>query len=371
MNTIKNNLGIYVHIPFCNKKCPYCNFYSISSDRFIIDKYVDKLCHTITKWSEKLTNKYIDTIYFGGGTPNLIGHDNIIKIINSIKKNFECNLLEISIEINPCSYKNMDFKLLKKSGINRVSIGAQSINNNELLLLGRSHTCEDIKKCLYELKSSGINNVSFDLMLGIQKQNLESLKKSLNFCANNNINHISVYMLKIEKGTHYYNIRKNLILPCEEEEINMYLQINKILETFGYIQYEISNFCLNDKKCLHNLKYWNLDEYLGVGPSAHSFINNKRFYYTSSINDFLNNPKILIEPCEHLEQEYIMLRLRLNEGIVYKKFEEKFGYTIPKIYIFNAKKYLNTEFLVLDKSGIRLTPKGFLVSNKIISDIIY
>lgn len=371
MNTIKNNLGIYVHIPFCNKKCPYCNFYSINFDNFIIDKYVEKLCHTISKWSEKLTNKYVDTIYFGGGTPNLIGHNNIIKIINSIKKNFECNLLEISIEINPCSYKNMDFKLLKKAGVNRVSIGAQSINDNELLLLGRTHTCEDIKKCLYELKSSDINNVSLDLMLGIQKQNSESLKKSLNFCANNNVNHISVYMLKIEKGTHYYNTKENLILPCEDEEINMYLQTHKILENFGYVQYEISNFFLNDKKCLHNLKYWNLDEYLGIGPSAHSFINSKRFYYSSSINDFLNNPKILTEPCENLEQEYIMLRLRLNEGIVYKKFEEKFGYTIPKIYIFNAKKYLNTEFLVLDKSGIRLTPKGFLVSNKIISDIIY
>lgn len=371
MNKLKNNIGIYIHIPFCNKKCPYCSFYSVNSDYYTMNQYVYKLCNVIRMWSEKLNDKFVDTIYFGGGTPNLIGHDNIIRIINAIQENFKHNQLEISIEINPCSYKNMDFKLLKEEGLNRISIGAQSINDNELLLLGRSHTSDDIKKCLYTLKSSGINNVSIDVMLGIQEQNLESLKKSLNFCADNNVNHISIYMLKIEEGTPYYNMRKNLRVPCEDEEINMYLQANKILENVGYAQYEISNFCRKNKKCYHNLKYWNLDEYLGIGPSAHSFIDNKRFYYNNSITNFINSPQVIPELCENLEQEYIMLRLRLNEGLVYKKFEEKFGYSIPEIYIFKAQKYLKTEFLVLDKSSIRLTPKGFLVSNKIISDIIY
>ena len=265
----------------------------------------------------------------------------------------------------------MDFKLLKDSGLNRISIGAQSIHDNELLLLGRSHRCGDIKKCLYKLKSSGINNISLDIMLGIQKQNLESLKRSLNFCIDNNIDHISIYMLKIEQGTLYYDIKEKLCVPCEDEETDMYLNANKILKKAGYNQYEISNFCRNDKKCFHNLKYWDLDEYLGIGPSAHSFINNKRFYYNNSISDFIKHPQTIPEPCENLEQEYIMLRLRLNEGLIYKKFEEKFGYSIPKTYISKAQKYLNTEFLVLDRESIRLTPKGFLVSNKIISDIIY
>ena len=370
MNTLKNNIGIYIHIPFCNKKCPYCSFYSIRYNYSIINKYIDKLCCEIGKWAEKLNNKYIDTIYFGGGTPNLIGHNNIIKIINFIKANFKCSLLEISMEINPCSHKNMDFRLLKKTGLNRVSIGAQSINNNELLLLGRTHTLYDIKKCLCNIKLSGINNISLDIMLGIQEQNLESLNKSLSFCIDN-VDHISIYMLKIEKGTPYYANMKSLCLPCEDEEINMYLKANKKLEDSGYTQYEISNFCRNDKKCLHNLKYWNLDEYLGIGPSAHSFIDNKRFYYSYSISEFLDNPQILSEPCENLEQEYIMLRLRLNEGLIYKKFKEKFGYSISETYISKAKKYSNTGFLVLNKSGIRLTPRGFLVSNKIISDIIY
>jgi oxygen-independent coproporphyrinogen-3 oxidase len=334
-------------------------------------QYVTKLCDAVSIWGEKLNDKSADTIYFGGGTPNLIGHDNIIKIINVVKKNFGQHQLEISMEINPCSCENIDFKLLREAGLNRVSVGAQSINDNELFLLGRTHTFRDVQKCLYTLKSSGINNISFDLMLGVQEQNSESLNRSLNFCIHNNIDHISAYMLKIEKGTHYYKIRKKLSVPCENEEADMYLETNKILKSAGYTQYEISNFCFDNKKCHHNLKYWNLDEYLGLGPSAHSFINNKRFYYSSSVTDFLNKPQILPEPCANQEQEYIMLRLRLNEGLVYDQFEEKFGYSIPQAYIFNAQKYVKTAFLILDKSGIRLTPAGFLVSNKIISDIIY
>jgi putative oxygen-independent coproporphyrinogen III oxidase len=365
----KKPIGIYIHIPFCVRKCPYCDFYSVKPDGDLINLYTAALCKEIQA-NSKIYKRSVDSVYFGGGTPSLIGTKNIDKIIKTLNKCFSTIEPEVTIELNPSCHSEIDFHELKKLGINRVSLGMQSINNHELIALGRSHTSFDTQKSIYNLKAAGINNISLDIMIATPNQKKEALLSSLKFCVDNAIPHISIYLLKIEKNTKFFKIKDSLLLPSEDTEAKFYLFSDSFLSSNGYKHYEISNFCKNGLESRHNLKYWNCDEYLGFGPSAHSFINGRRFFYKRSLAEFIENPVPIPDGVGGSFEEYCMLRLRLFDGLSENECKAKFGKPIPKIFYEKASKYTNSNFVSISQHGINLTPKGFLVSNALISEII-
>lgn len=363
----KSNLGIYIHVPFCRGKCPYCDFYSLT-DESLKGKYVSAVCREIELWGKKI-DKTVDTIYFGGGTPSLLSADNIIQILNTVIDNFKISNPEITMEINPADIEFLDFEKLKHFGLNRVSLGAQSMNNSQLKILGRRHNAEDIKKSVNFLKSSGINNISLDIILGVPEQKNEDIEEFVNFCSSNGIPHISAYMLKIEEGTPYYFNKENWKFCSDDELADFYIYACEALKKCGYGHYEISNFAKGGFESKHNLKYWDLDDYLGIGPSAHSLVGGKRFYYEKNLKKFIDNARVEHEKT-NLEKEFIMLALRTKWGITNTKFKQKMGYDLPKTYFEKAKKFEKHGLIECSENGIKINESSFLVSNVIISEII-
>lgn len=359
-------IGLYIHIPFCNGKCPYCDFYSVNPESEKVTAYVNALCREIDK-----SDIICDTVYFGGGTPSLIGSDNIAKIMNHIKRTHDC---EATLECNPsdtgAADSGFDFSVVAKSGINRISMGLQSADDYERKILGRRGGCRDVERAIARAKNAGINNISLDLMLGIPDQTEESLEKSIEFCKNSGAKHISAYILKIEEGTPFYKIKNTLSLPDEDKTCDLYLSAVEMLKNAGYHQYEISNFSEKGFESRHNLKYWHCEEYLGIGASAHSFFGGRRFYYERSLDDFINGIIPTDDGIGGDEEEYIMLALRLSEGLIFRNYEQRFGKSIPQNIIKKARELEEHGLVNADDDSISLTVRGFLVSNSIISSLI-
>lgn len=367
---MNSTLSLYLHIPFCKSKCPYCDFYSSKASEEEYQKYTDILKSKIIYWSEK-SNKTISTIYFGGGTPSILGTQRLCSLLDTIKTNFIVNSnAEITLEINPESGKNLDFYKLRYCGFNRLSIGTQSAIQEELKALGRIHTADETKLTVQKAKQSGFHNISLDLMMGIPHQTIESLKRSIDFCNSCEVTHISSYILKIEKGTHFDIIKNKLDLPNEDYQAELYLSAVKELEKLGYKQYEISNFSKKGFESKHNINYWKCKEYIGIGPSAHSYFEGKRFYYNDNISDFENN--ITVYDCQGgTKEEYIMLSLRLKEGLSFAEYKSIFGSSLSDSIIKKVEKYAKLGYMNIDNNKINFTPKGYLVSNTILSDLIY
>ena len=366
---MKNNIGIYIHVPFCKSKCPYCDFYSIPTEESVMDNYVTRLIDEINQWSEKI-KKEVDTIYFGGGTPSLLGNSRLNKIMEALYDKFNVKEPEVTLEVNPTSSNELDFKGLLNNNINRLSIGLQTANNNELKILGRQHSCLDAKNTVLSAQDAGFRNISLDLMLAIPEQNQSSLKHSIDFCKELNVQHISSYLLKIEKGTPFFVNKDKLNLKDDDTQSDLYLYACNQLESEGFFQYEISNFSKPGKESRHNLKYWNCEEYLGLGPGAHSFIDNKRFYYKPSLKNFLYTPSIIDNGLGGDIEEYCMLKLRLNQGLNNEEFKSRFNMDIPENFLENAKKYEKYGLLKIENKTIKFTKAGFLVSNELICKII-
>ena len=364
---MQKSLGIYIHIPFCEKKCPYCSFYSVKCNEQMQQKYTEKVCDELQKWGKNLKMR-VSTIYFGGGTPSLIGAEKIIKILNAVNENFEVSSPEITLEVNPADYSSVDFERLAFSGVNRVSVGAQALDDKSLKVLGRRHSVSDIIKTYESIKSAKIYNISFDMIVGFPGQSLDDIKTFFNFYKENRLSHLSSYLLKVEPGTPYFE--SDLELISDDICSDFYIFISNEMKKMGYKHYEISNFSLPGKHSRHNMKYWNLEDYLGIGPSAHSLIDGKRFYYENDINNFILNPKILDEGIGGTPEEYAMLRLRLADGLVNEEYQKKFGTNIPEEYFKKAKKFEDFGLVKINENKIILNPKGFLLSNKIISDLI-
>ena len=371
-------LGLYIHIPFCKKKCDYCDFLSFENKNELIDNYIEILINEIKNEAKKISKEEyeITTIYFGGGTPSFIDSKYIINILEILKENFNLNNAEITLEINPGTVDENKLRTYFKNGINRLSIGLQETNNNLLKQLGRIHVYEDFLETYNIARKIGFKNINIDLMIGIPNQTLFNVENSLEKIINLNPEHISVYSLIVEENTKLEKkiLNKEYILPEENFERKMYWNVKEKLEKNDYIQYEISNFSKKDYESKHNLNCWNQQEYIGFGLGAHSYFNNIRYSNTDDINKYLinNEEKIIHEKQTREEQmkEYMMLGLRKIEGVSISKFEQKFSIHPLFYFRFEISNLEEIDLLEVDLDNIKLTKKGLDLANQVFQEFI-
>ena len=377
----KNELGIYIHIPFCKQKCYYCDFISFVNKECYIEKYVQTLKNEIDSYD--LSKYNITTIYIGGGTPSVVPSKEIGNILDKIKEKIKKNStkwedIEITIEVNPGTVDKQKLQDYIRFGINRLSIGLQSTNNKLLKEIGRIHTFEEFLTTYKLAKEVGFKNINIDLMIGLPNQRIEDIKESLNKIIKLNPTHISIYSLIVEEGTKIKKLLDNnkLKLPDEELERQMYWYVKNTLELHGYNHYEISNFAKEKKESKHNMNCWGQKEYIGFGCAAYSYLNDIRYGNTISIEKYINikdfkNQKEIeeirvideVQNLEDKEKEYMLLGLRKIKGVSIQKFKEK--YIQNPIYLFKKEleKLVNEDLLVIDGDYIRLTNKGLDLAN--------
>ena len=361
MKYLPDNIGLYIHIPFCAKRCLYCDFYSAVINKRVYKDYISALLREVRRWGKK-TDRPVDTVYFGGGTPSVLGHD-IVPLMSEIKNCF--NVLpgaEITAECNPgCDVAF--YSAAFKAGVNRLSLGVQAGDNGRLKNLGRTHTVEDVSAAIYAARQSGFGNISLDIMIALPGSNLETLKEDIDFVCSFSPEHISAYILKIEPNTAFYKRREELALPDEDSAADQYLFLCETLKNRGFEHYEISNFASKAKKSRHNLKYWRCEEYLGLGPSAHSFLSGKRFYYPRDLKAFIAGNTPVPDGTGGDKAERIMLALRTNDGV-------DLSYLSPAA-LEKAKDYEISGLLRFTDGKVVLTDKGMLISNGIITEFLY
>ena len=374
-------LGIYVHIPFCKQKCNYCDFISYCDKNELVEQYIKALKQEIKNNSSKIKDSEISTIYIGGGTPSYINSQYIKEILETIKQNYNISKnVEITIEVNPGTVTKEKLTNYYENGINRISIGLQSCNNNLLKMIGRIHTYEEFLDTYNLAREVGFKNINVDLMIGLPNQTLEDVKTSLEKIISLNPEHISVYSLIVEEGTLIEKkIEKGeLKLPNEKIERKEYWLVKDTLENFRYKHYEISNFAKKEYESKHNLNCWEQKEYFGFGASAHSYINGTRYSNTESMEEYINQEMQNVQ-CEvgidglHIvheiqneeeqKKEYILLGLRKIDGIKISKFKNKFG-SNPILEFRNELNKLSQEKLIeIDLDNIKLTKKGIDLAN--------
>lgn len=358
------SLGLYIHIPFCVKKCNYCDFYSVVPTDDIKKRYIESLSSEIRKWGER-SARPIDTIYIGGGTPSLLSEAELSAVFGAVRESF--NVLpdaEITVEVNPGDNLECFLETAARLGVNRVSIGVQSFCDNELCMLGRRHNADTAKSAVAAARKAGFKNVSADIMVGLPNSTVETLQKSIDGILSLETEHISAYILKVEKGTPFYKSR--VILPDEDNATDQCLLLCNALREAGYEHYEISNFAKPGFQSRHNNRYWLLQEYIGIGPAAHSFFEGERFYYPSDIEEFIKDGNTVPDGKGGDRFEYIMLSLRLASGLNFKKYEQRYGEPYDPFLIRKAKSYEKFGYCKVDDNSISLTDKGMLVSNAII-----
>ena len=347
-----SNLGLYIHVPFCRKKCPYCDFYSVGFREDLAAEYADAVLRNIRHYNERY-----DTVYFGGGTPILLAR-HIPRILAEIRRTAGA---EVTVECNPLEMDRYTLEGLKNAGVNRLSVGVQSAVNAELKALGRAHTFEQARDAILMAHEVGFDDISTDLMLGIPEQDLNSLTYTIDRLSELPITHVSAYLLKIEPNTVFG--KNPPVLPDEDKTTELYLKTVQALKDHRFIQYEISNFARRGMISRHNLKYWRREEYLGIGAAAHSFYKGKRFAIKRDIKEFIANDRRIEEITDDAPdelEERIMLGLRLTEGIpreLWTRIQSRLP-LIPK------------EYYRLENDRLSLTPEGFLVSNEIISTLL-
>ena len=382
-NMQEKELGIYIHVPFCKQKCYYCDFVSFSNKEEYIEKYVETVKREIDSYD--LSNYNITTIYIGGGTPSRIPSEKIQEILEIIKQEISANQtkwedIEITIELNPGTVEEEKIKKYKEIGINRLSIGLQSTNNKLLKEIGRIHTFEDFKNTYNLVKKVGFENINVDLMIGLPNQTISDVKESLNEIIKLNPTHVSVYSLIVEENTKMEQLinNKELQLPDEELERQMYWYVKNTLELNGYNHYEISNFAKKGKESKHNLNCWEQKEYIGLGLAAYSYLNGVRYGNTSNIEEYINvqdfyNRSELeesgirivdeVQTLEDKRKEYMLLGLRKIEGVSIQKFKEKFVENPIFLFRKELEKLVNEELIAIDGDCIRLTNKGLDLAN--------
>ena len=377
---MKNNrripLELYVHIPFCVRKCQYCDFLSGPSDEETKDRYIEALLKEI-RAAEHTEDYEIVSVFIGGGTPSALKAEAIASIMRTLQEQFFfCEDAEVTIEANPGTVDLEKLTIYRNVGINRLSLGLQSTDAEELKLLGRIHSYEEFLKSYEWAREAGFSNINIDLMFAIPGQTGEAWRQHLYQVAELNPEHISAYSLIIEEGTPF--AEQNLDLPDEDTEYQMYEDTAEILERYGYRQYEISNYAKQGYMCRHNAGYWQRREYLGFGLGASSLYGGMRFSNTHQMQEYLKesrNPDQIRKDVTVLSrneqiEEFMFLGLRMTEGISEKKFEENIDVRLMDVYGDILQKYEETGFMEHIETKWRLTRKGIHVSNHILADFL-
>ena len=389
-------IGLYIHIPFCHTKCTYCDFNTYTGIENLIEDFTKSICNEIEFWS--FNNPYqINSIFIGGGTPSYLEIEHLEKIIKKVTKNFDiAKNTEVTLEINPEDVTNDKALLWEKIGINRCSIGIQSLNNEELKLINRRHSASKAIESINILKNY-FKNISVDLIYGLPNQNIKTYLETLEKIIQMNPSHISAYSLQVEKGTFLNQqvSRKEVIIANDDISAEMYKSTQRILRKNKYKNYEISNWSKDEHFSEHNLKYWKLEPYIGVGPGAHSYMENKRFSvikspkkYISTINK-ISKQKIssITEKTKYLKQvnffevyeehnlkneilEFLMLSLRLDEGINLKEFKHRFNLDFDNLYLNKLKSYFSNNILEKNEDFYKLTNKGKLFANEVANNFV-
>ena len=373
-------LGIYIHIPFCKKKCYYCDFISYSEKNNCIKEYVEAVKNEIRYELNRILNEEyeVTTIYIGGGTPSFIDSKYIVDIMNAIKEYISVINIEVTIEVNPGTVTKEKLLDYKNVGINRLSIGLQETNNKLLKSIGRIHTYEEFLNTYNLSRNVGFENINVDLMIGIPNQSIEDIKNSLKRVIELNPEHISVYSLILEEGTLLYDKCENneLKLPDEELERNMYWYVKNTLENTGYLHYEISNFAKQGYESKHNVNCWEQKEYIGLGLAAHSYFKKKRYANTTDMKEYLEfkglHCNIIYEKQnkEDTQKEYMLLGLRKIDGISIQKFKNKFAENPIFLFKNELNKLVEENLLIIDGNFIRLTNKGLDLANLVWQEFI-
>lgn len=374
-------LGLYIHIPFCVSKCKYCDFNSYKLDLDEKRKYLNALQNEMEFYKEEIRGKYIDTIFIGGGTPSILTQDEIKFLFDNIKNNFEIKKdAEITMECNPGTLTINKLKVMKKCGVNRLSIGLQAVQNEHLEYIGRIHTYEEFEKNYIQAKEIGFENINIDLMYALPNQKKEDWIESLEKIVKLEPSHISAYSLILEENTELFDMyqRNEFKLLDEDTDIEMYEYTINYLKSHGYNQYEISNYAKLGFECQHNILYWKCENYVGLGASASGYLNGTRYNNLCELDKYeeiIHSGKKPIEWEEKLSikdkiEESIFLGLRMNEGIKFKDFQEKFNFDFEKEYKNEINRLEKMELIDIDKYRMKLTQKGREISNSVFVEFI-
>ena len=379
---MKKDLGLYIHIPFCVKKCAYCDFLSWSGDKEQRVDYVRALEQEILSYKNFAEDYQVTTLYFGGGTPSVLEGELLERIMEAIRRTFQIEeKAEVTLEMNPGTALKEKLELYKKLGINRLSMGIQSVKNENLKLLGRIHTYEDFLESYCMAREAGFDNLSGDLISSLPGQTLAEWKEELEILMETPLEHVSVYQLIIEEGTEFYKKYGECeeLLPDEETSREIYLWTGKYLMSRGFEQYEISNYAREGKQSAHNLRYWERKDYLGLGLGGASMIRNMRMSNTRDWDKYMaycRDPGKIREEVEVLEEsgqmeEFMFLGLRKTRGISKKEFRRTFGKDIDLVYEKTLEKYLKNGMLQESGDRIFLSEEGILLSNQVFADFLF
>ena len=364
-------LGLYIHIPFCKAKCIYCDFYSLPRSEERMDAYVGALCRDLARRADAARDYTVDTVYFGGGTPSYLGADRLCKILETVFAHYRVDkTAEITTEANPDSAREVTaLRRLRSAGFNRISLGMQSADDEELRRIGRVHTHEETVAAVHAARAAGFNNLSLDLIYGLPEQSAARWRENLRAAIALAPEHLSCYGLKVEEGTSLFYRQDTMHLPDDDAQAEEYLAAVGLLADAGYRQYEISNFAQPDRESRHNLKYWTMQEYLGFGPGAHSDFASRRFAYARDLSAYLAGEERLSESAcpaqREREEERVMLALRTARGLDLSALKEDTT-EAERVLAECARHGLAKK----ENGRWRLTPQGFLVSNAVIVRVL-
>ena len=368
-------LGLYIHIPFCKSKCIYCDFYSLPRGEEAMDRYVEALQKHLRETAALCTAYSVDTVYFGGGTPSYLGVERLKKLLKTMFQQYRVEKdAEITLEANPDSIGDRaDVQALREAGVNRISLGVQSADDDQLRAIGRIHTFAQVKEAVAEIRAGGIENLSLDLIYGLPGQTMAGWEDTLEKVAALQPEHLSCYGLKVEEGTPLWDRQEALELPDDDTQADMYLRTDERLTALGYGHYEISNFARPGRESRHNMRYWLLLPYAGFGPGAHSDFEGVRYGFVRDLAGYcagveqgrdIFSEREEIAPCDR-DAEYLMLGLRTARGVEKEEFEERFA--LPFSPVQAALERFAPSGLTRQENGRwRLTAEGWLVSNAII-----
>lgn len=376
-----DKLGLYVHIPFCDRKCDYCDFVSYSMGVEAQHQFKDALFKEIDMYRTKCEKMVFNSIYIGGGTPSVIYEGFMYELAHKLYSTFHFEgEIEFTVEVNPNSVTTAKLMEYLRAGVNRISVGVQCIDSKILANVGRFQTIENIENTFELLKKMGFNNISADVMIGLPKQSISAVKDTIDYLIEKNVKHISVYTLQVEENTQLYkNIKMGKVKPLGDNAcIKMYDMVNSMLKEAGFVRYEVSNFAIPTYESKHNFKYWKDVDYLGLGVSSHSFMEGYRFNNTPRLDeyiDMINNGQLPIVNKEFIRDsekrtEFIMLSLRLATGLNLEKFRKRFKEDLLKTRSTQIQTLIKNGYIFIEDGFLKIAPQHFYVSNRIILELL-